>query len=289
VKQPPKPVEYPKGPTLIEVPGWQILTDATKDEMQKWLDDRKKAKHSVMWLDVMQVADKPLFSAAAALDNRASDWQAFLALKGSKERNILAVFDEVIDHNTHRLISISGYQENDAPHVATLWVPGESVHWFGIQQEPYVHKKQLTSLSKNGMKLRVLRPYLIDKGVVQYAYYLERHPDEMNAYSSEMTAPRFAEFLAKHRTEGFRPTSVAAVPQDGELLFAATMADNPPKATWEVDTNLTSQTFGPKSTDMATRGFAPTCVTSYPWNGAVRYCVVWVKEPPKGKEPTKNP
>jgi hypothetical protein len=40
---------------------------------------------------------------------------------------------------------------------------------------------------------------------------------------------------------------------------------------------------------MAKRGFVPSSVTAYPFDGAVRYCVVWVKEPPKAKEPAKKP
>ena len=40
-RTPLKPVPYAKQSTLIEVAGWQILADATKDEMRKWLNDRK--------------------------------------------------------------------------------------------------------------------------------------------------------------------------------------------------------------------------------------------------------
>ena len=83
----PKPVEFPKQPTLVEVPGWQVLTDATKEEMQQWLDDRKKNKHSVVWLDAVQVGDKPAFAAVAALDDRESDWRVFLDLTEAEVNN----------------------------------------------------------------------------------------------------------------------------------------------------------------------------------------------------------
>ena len=38
VKEPPKAVPYPTGPTLVEHGGWQILADANRGQMQKWLD-----------------------------------------------------------------------------------------------------------------------------------------------------------------------------------------------------------------------------------------------------------
>ncbi len=70
---------YAKQSTLIEVAGWQILADATKDEMRKWLNDRKNEKHSVIWLDAVTVGDRPLFCAVAALDDRVGGWTAIPA------------------------------------------------------------------------------------------------------------------------------------------------------------------------------------------------------------------
>ena len=53
---------------LIELPGWHLVTDATQEEMQGWLQERKYAKHSVQWLDVVKVRDQPVSAAIAALD-----------------------------------------------------------------------------------------------------------------------------------------------------------------------------------------------------------------------------
>ena len=78
-KQPepaPKPrlVPFPEKSTLIEIAGWQIFTDAAKAEMQTWLDARRKAGHSVVFLDVYQVGDRPVFCGVAALDDRQPKW-----------------------------------------------------------------------------------------------------------------------------------------------------------------------------------------------------------------------
>jgi hypothetical protein len=289
VKEPPRPVEYPKGPTLIETPGWQVLADANKEQMQKWLDERNKAKHSVTWLDAQLVAGRPLYSAVAALDDRAPDWRAFLAVECARGEKVDQSFAKVFAVHSHRSLSVSAYTESGVTYAVGLWLP-ERVNWIlGVEMDPTILDKEVTPLLKNGLGLRVLRPYLIDKGVVQYALYIERRPGVKTAHAFGLTGPRFTEFLDQQRAAGLRPTSVAAAPQDGEVLFAATMADSPTVVAWEVDTGLTAQTLRTRAKDMAGRQFVPTSVTAYPWDGAVRYCVVWVKEPPRSVEYPKQP
>ena len=122
VKEPPKPVEYPKEPTLVEMPGWQILTDATRDQMQKWLDDRKKAKHSVVWLDSYPIGDKPVFCAVAALDDRTPDWGETLEMATS-EFNPGKAVTKLADWKTNRFVAISGYARGQDLYCALLWSP----------------------------------------------------------------------------------------------------------------------------------------------------------------------
>ncbi|MBX9624345.1 MAG: hypothetical protein K2X82_11105, partial [Gemmataceae bacterium] len=276
---PPKPVVFPERSTLVEAPGWQVLADATQEEMQKWLDARKADKHSVVWLDAIQVGDKPVFCAAAALDARAPDWRAFLAVRCPLDSNPLKEFRKVVDTFKHRLVSISAYNANGVPHMVSLWQPGATQFSVGVNYEPVVMDESIAQFLKNGFVVRLIRPYLIEMGVVAVADLIERAPGTKTAHEHGMTAPRFAEFLERHRKDGLCPVGVAAAPQDGALLLAATMSDRPARAAWEVGTDLTAQTLGTRMKEMVGRGFVPASVTACPWDGAVRYAGVWVKEP----------
>ena len=61
VAMPPRATPYPEHRTLVEIPGWEILLDATRAEMEAWLDERKKSRHSLTWLDTVELGDRPVF------------------------------------------------------------------------------------------------------------------------------------------------------------------------------------------------------------------------------------
>jgi hypothetical protein len=77
--------------------------------------------------------------------------------------------------------------------------------------------------------------------------------------------------------------SVVAYPNQGELRFAVTCREDPTKAAWEVHRDLTAADLKAKASELAAKGLAPASVTACPWDGAVRYTTVWVKESPPQK------
>jgi hypothetical protein len=74
-------------------------------------------------------------------------------------------------------------------------------------------------------------------------------------------------------------TSLAAYPKDGQLLYAVVAGSNPKKIEWHIEHDLTVDQFKARNAERAQQGFRPANVTACPWDGAVRYAVVWVKEP----------
>ena len=89
--------------------------------------------------------------------------------------------------------------------------------------------------------------------------------------------------LETQRDEGRRPVSVVAYPDQGELRFAVAFAEDPTKSAWEVHRDLTAADLKAKAAELAAKRFTPASLTACPWDGAVRYAVVWVKEPPREK------
>ena len=63
------------------------------------------------------------------------------------------------------------------------------------------------------------------------------------------------------------------------MEFAAVAGPNRDGWDWQVDTDLPAPQLKARAATMAEKGFRPSCVTAYGWDGAVRYCAVWVKEP----------
>jgi Protein kinase domain/Bacterial tandem repeat domain 1 len=279
---PSKPVGYPKAPTLIEMPGWQILADANKVEMQKWLDARKAAGHSVMWLDAFQIGDKPVYSAVAALDGRQTDWRTMLDVP------ILDVADpkrmaKRVDPSKYRAVALSGYWTESEAHAVVLWHPGARLWAISPTNAPSFIGTQIKNMSLQGAAVRILRLYSIGERGTAYAAYGELAKGPKGAYAIDRSASGIETFLSDERPGG-RPYCLSAGLKDGVLVFAATMEPNPEKWDWETDMTLTAIDLKAKAEAQSMKGFRPGSVTAYPWDGAVRYCVVWVKEPAKPVE-----
>jgi hypothetical protein len=281
VKEPPRPVPYPKEPTLVEAPGWQFLTDATKDEMQKWLDERKKAGHSVTWLDSTLVGDKPLFSAVAALDARDPNWQAFLALSAPTPKRLSDLFRPFLDPDNHLPVALSAFGSSKQHRVTCLWRKPEVVQYSSGSDFDALHVEDvLTKVAKGDYVLSQLRPNL-SNDLFAFSYLAIPKPGARSEHLFTAKYARLTEFLHQQREKGRRPSSLAACPVGNALLFTAVAIDDPTKAQWEVDTDVTALALTERARAQLGRGFTPTSVTAYPWDGAVRYCVIWVKEPPK--------
>ena len=281
VKEPPKPVAYPKQATLIETPGWEMLTDATKDEMQAWLAQRKKDKHSVTWLDAAQVGDKPLFSAVAALDDRQPGWTVMLD-ESITEASSVAQLRKKINTEQNWLVSISAYfKGEDDIRVAFLWYPGYKRWAIDLTQLESTLQEDAVGVANDGSFMRICRPYSAGEKNPRYVVYTEILFRGSLLLKFGVNAEKLATYLEEQRKSGTRPLSVSAVATEAGLKFTTVCEPNKQKWEWEVTHGATAGEFKAKAEDFAKKGFRPSCVTAYGWDGAVRYCVVWVKEPPK--------
>jgi hypothetical protein len=278
VKEPPRPVAFPRQATLINHPGWEIIVDASKEEIQKWLDDRKSANHSVVWLDSVLVADKPLFSAIAALDDRQAGWIALPDMPASNfARGPIA---QSVDFLAHQLLSLSGFSQNGEIRSTTLWASGAPPTPTIFPEMTLAMMDDVDNeLRARSSVYRLVRPYPVAGDDIMVAFYAVRFVGGKNAYLRDASASQMMEFVRDHRDAGALIISLAAYPKNGQLLYAVVTGPNPQAIEWHVEHELTVDHFKSKHTELAEQGFRPANVTACPWDGAVRYAVVWVKEP----------
>jgi hypothetical protein len=275
-----KPTEFPKSKTLIEVPGWQILADATKDEMQNWLSDRKKDKHSVVWLDTTTVGGKPLFCAVAALDDREPKWTVLWDLPAEKVRDIMWL-RKTIDTEKNYMVAGSAYAVGEEIKAVLLWWPGARGWLLGaMSNNTNLLTEEREKGGSEGGSFRMLRPYQIGETIF-WVVYMEFSATYKATNARPLTPEELTAYLEKAQKDGRMPLSVAGYTPDGTPAFAAVVGPNKDKRKWDVFHSLTATQFKVKAAEFAQKGFRPSCVTTYPFDGAVRYCVVWVEEPPK--------
>lgn len=285
VKEPPKPVPFQAGPTRIETPGWEVLTGATKDQTQAWLDARKKAGHSVVWLDAVQIGDKPLFTAVAALDTRQPDWKAILDTPADDYGS--GRFGQTVDARAEVPVALSGYADGKLLKAVSLWRKGRSPCMIDPTVTPEGIDILNGKLRQVGGKVRVIRPYPLAGGDMTYGLFGVLAIGEEAAFLVDVREDRLRQFLKESQEAGERITSLAACPKDGRLLYTVVGGANPEKLAWKADTGLRIDQFRARAAELAADGYHPAQVTAYPWDGAVRYCVVWLKDPPGHEEPDR--
>jgi Protein kinase domain/Bacterial tandem repeat domain 1 len=287
VKEPLKPVPYPKDKVVVKADGWETIADATKEQVEAWLAEKKKDRHSVTWLDACPVAGKPLYSAVAALDGRVATWEAWLAEK-TADANNLAVVRKRIDTQAYFAAAVAGFPDGETIRTAILWHPGTR-NWGILAGDPKANLEVgFTQIRGQGYAVRTLRPLPVGKSVY-WSTYMEAAPTEETSHLLDGDTDGLTRFLEAARKSGLRPVSVAACEYDGKLVWGAATRGNKAGAEWATDTDLSVVKLTEAMREKAKLGFRPECVTAYAWDGAVRYCVVWIKEPPKPVPYPKGP
>jgi hypothetical protein len=274
-----RPTPYPKQATVLAQPGWETIVDASRAEIDKWLEQRKKARHSVVWLDSCQVGDRPVFSATAALDDREPNWIAMLDETPFGFGDGIGAIAKKLNPNEYRVVSVSGYSEESQTRIVLLWVPGRTRWNIHPEEMPEEKCREfIKRFAAQGFVCRVLRPYPIFKNVLRYAIFLEVSTDACR-HILAADAKDLATFSAAARSSKERIAGLVAYPRENAVAFAAVTVPNVSGWEWETDTDLTALELPAKVGEAAKRSFHPTVVSAYAWDGAVRYCVVWVKEP----------
>jgi hypothetical protein len=262
---------------LIELPGWHLVAGATQEEMQGWLEDRKYAKHSVQWLDVVKIRDQPVFAAIAALDDRAPDWQAFLDLN-AQEVNDYRVIAKRFDVFSYTLTSISAYTKGRILTGVALYHRGKSdLLMVGILNMLGA-KANLAQVAEQGDVVRVLRPFTTSSGQLFCAMCSESAVNTPSRHDIELSEAELWKMLDIQRAQGAYPVSVVPYEVNNQLRFAATFREDPTRAPWELALGLPLSERKTKAMEFVNKGMIPVSVIVYPSGNETRFCVVWRRD-----------
>ena len=126
-----------------------------------------------------------------------------------------------------------------------------------------------------GYEVRVLRPYPILDNSIWWCNYEELPVKARStSYAVDLLATELEASAEKERAAGRMPLTVAGYVQDGGANFAVVFGANTKKVEWKLTIGSSSTELKTKAEELAAKGFRPSCVTAYPFDGAVRYCVV---------------
>jgi serine/threonine protein kinase len=274
-------VAAPKNATPIELAGRSILVDASKSEMQAWLDDQKKRNRSVTWLDVTSAKDAPVYAAVASHDQSEADWLAFLDVSQTEINDVNEIGKRGIA-SKHMMRSLGGHVTGAELECATL---------FHLEKRPIARLgkvgvvgldslvNQIPDLQKQGFYAKILRPIKVGGKVRYFGGYFEMSPHLEQHFGIDLSREKLQAEIKSLRAKGYRPYCIAPGRVGGELRFSYTSCDEPTDDEWEHFLDLTSFDVNLKANEMAAKGFALDSIIGYPWDGAIRYSTVWLKAP----------
>jgi serine/threonine protein kinase len=273
---PAQPVPYPEEPTLIELPGWQMLTDANQLQMQTWIDERKAEKQSLMWLDVVMIGEEPVFAAVAALDSRDPNWNAFLDLT-ALESNDVSELAKRIPTTDLIVTSLGGFIKDKKLTGVALYRRGKANCIAGLA-DTFNGKRNVDAGVAQGYVVHLMRPVAAPGGPPYWGLYLESAIATPSRHDFELSEEELTDVLEAQRGAGACPVSVVPYELNGQRQFSATFRDDPQTRPWELVRDLTASELKAKAPELSKQGLTPLSITVYPHDGAVRYTSVWRKE-----------
>jgi hypothetical protein len=273
---------------LIELPGWQLVAGATQDEMKAWLDQRKAANHSVMWLDAAMVGDEPVFAAVAALDSRAKDWQGFVDLTRMQVTDVETITEERgLDASRYTVVSIGGFIKDNTLWGVALYRRGKS---DGVAGVPTMFNAKLNLfMQPKGNVVRVVRPIPAASGELYCGLFSEGAIGAKSRYGLELSEANVVKKLQQEREAGAYPVSFVPYQTAGRDQFAVSFREDATKTPWELVRDLTASELKARADELTQKAMSPVSITVYPFGGQARYAGVWRQQPQTGAEAGSEP
>jgi hypothetical protein len=139
-----------------------------------------------------------------------------------------------------------------------------------------VARQILGRIDRERLAARFIRPFRVRGEQSQCALYVRQDLKKQKLHGMDLSWSELTGLLEQYRRDSYCPVSVVAYEDQGERRFAATFIEDPTRAAWHVDLDLTAADLAAKAAKLAAKGLTPASITACPWNGAVRYAVVWV-------------
>ena len=85
------------------------------------------------------------------------------------------------------------------------------------------------------------------------------------------------------RAANRRPLALAGAAGSDGVRFSMTSMANADKLDWLVDADVPNGKLKAVAAERARDGFRPEGISAYAWDGAVRYCILWLKDAARAK------
>ncbi len=259
---------------------FSALLDARNEELTAWCTRVAELKMMPIQISGHDVAGSPRFAAVALPNPDNLEWAA---RRVPVDVPFQTHFDDMLGNRWWPL-SISLFDVQGQASGSSLWIDekvlADRKHycWSDIPPKEFLAKcdegdaeRRLVYLSARPSGEEVLFSGLWTTDPV---------PVAGKVMKIDLTAERFAEFLAEKKGQGFRPTSATAYRSGETTLFGVTMVNDGDARPWDVEFGLSTDALAQALERRGDDRVIPLEITGYREGGRSRYLVIWCREVP---------
>jgi hypothetical protein len=253
---------------------FSAIHGASTKVYQDWIAGLDAKKMRAVYVSALEVKGEPTF-AAIAIEN--ADKKPWLAKHNLSVDRYQQEFTAQKDKGG-RPIAITGYKRGDATSYAAVWVKDDFKDWqarhnlTGKQQH-----ESFNMLTKEGYRPIHIVGYPVGNETHFASIYVKGgFKNWVSRYG--LTAEKYQDLFEEFAKKNARPLSVSAYATKDGTRFAAILVENVDKIEWGSKHHLTPKQYQEYFNEMTGKGYAPTQIVAYPWEGETRYVAVFVKD-----------
>lgn len=271
-----KAVTAPKHATRIETPSHSFLLDATREEAESWIEAQRNAGSNVEWFDAMDLENRAIFSGFAAKGAPKTPWFLLMDLS-IHEIDSPLVMNNKFGATSVFMRSVAGYQEQGVKKGIVLAQAGAIRNGFLGLPTPEVLQSAQTTKLDGGYAAMTIRPLVIDGRLENLGVFFSAVSGGSLSTSWSATREQLEQELKSQGSMGIRPNFVTPYVTNGELRYCYGFSGAP--GPFEYLEGWTAAEFETQAKQALDKGLKPESLFAYPWDGAVRYASLWIKDP----------
>jgi hypothetical protein len=237
---------------------------------QAWINKTIKEGYRAVHVSVCGMGGAaPRFSAVALKNGKNYPWEAHHGLTAAQYSKHC---DDLYKKGL-RVVSVSGYRQNNATRFAALWVK-DGANWVGrhdLTAQQYA--QNCGELNKKGFRVSCVSGYPAGNDVHFVAVWVADKKEWVGRH--HLTEAQYRQAYAEFWPKGYRPVSITAYPLGKETRFAVVFTREGGKDSVVARHNLTATRYQNDLDRWAKAGGRPLAVTGYPWQGQMLYAAVF--------------
>jgi hypothetical protein len=254
-------------------PKFATLHSASGAKWDEWLDGLDKQKLRPLYVSVAELNGEPTYAAIAVENKIGNAWAAKRDLTHDGYQQEFNAQNQ----KGLRPLCVACYRKGDALHYAAIFSKDNNPQWFARHgMDARKHQQEFDLFTRQGF--RPVQGVCCESpnGIV-FSYLFARDNVRDWLSQSGLTDGQYEKLVSKYIEKGGYPVSVWAYATKNGTRFAAIVAEDPQKRTWNAKHHLTPKQFEGHVKDMTEKGYQPTQICAYPWEGETRFLAVFAK------------